>query len=89
MLGRLIEMQKHAFLTLVGLILAALCVAWLRPNASEGTAFVVVTAILFVNVVGAMFTLPNNAKNEPHTHIASQEKSQTSRVSENYGDDDG
>jgi hypothetical protein len=37
-------MQKHALLTLLGLILAALAeaVVWLRPNAIGGTAFVVV-----------------------------------------------
>ncbi len=47
-------MQKHALLTLLGLILAALTVAWLRPNNIGGTGFVVVVSLLLVNAVGAI-----------------------------------
>jgi hypothetical protein len=48
------QMQKHALLTLFGLVLAALAVAWVQPNTNGGTAFVVVVTVLFVNAVGAI-----------------------------------
>jgi hypothetical protein len=54
-------MQKHAFLTLLGLLLAALAVAWIRPNATGGTAFVVVISVLFVNAIGIAIW-PRNKK---------------------------
>jgi hypothetical protein len=46
------NMRKFALLTLVGLLLAAVAVWWIRPNTNGGTAFVVVASILLVNVVG-------------------------------------
>jgi len=45
-------MQKYALLTLLGLLLAALAVAWIRPNDNGGTAFVVVISVLFTNAIG-------------------------------------
>ena len=45
-------MQKHALLTLLGLLLAALAVASIRPNESGGTAFVVVLSVLSTNAIG-------------------------------------
>ena len=48
------QLQKHALLTLFGLVLAALAVAWLQPNTNGGTTFVVVIAVLFVNAVGGI-----------------------------------
>jgi hypothetical protein len=48
------QLQKHAFLTLSGLVLAALAVAWIQPNTTGGTTFVVVIMVLFMNVVGAI-----------------------------------
>jgi hypothetical protein len=55
-------MQKHALLTLLGLILAALAVAWLRPNAIGGTAFVVVVSVLLANAIGAIAIRPRKAQ---------------------------
>jgi hypothetical protein len=48
------QLQKHALLTLFGLVLAALAVAWIQPNTNGGTAFVVVMMVLFANAVGAI-----------------------------------
>jgi multisubunit Na+/H+ antiporter MnhG subunit len=47
--------QKHAVLTLFGLVFAAILVAWVRPNTTGGTTFLVVFAVLIVNAVGSMF----------------------------------
>lgn len=47
-------MQKHALLTLFGLLLAALAVAWIQPNTNGGTTFVVVVMVLFTNAVGVI-----------------------------------
>jgi len=47
-------MLKHASLTLIGLVLGALLVFWIRPETDGGTAFLVVVGMLFSNVVGAI-----------------------------------
>jgi hypothetical protein len=52
--GWMAPLQKHALLTLFGLVLAALAVAWIQPNTTGGTTFVVVVMVLFVNVTGAI-----------------------------------
>ena len=46
--------QKHAILTAVGLLLSVVAVAWLEPNSTGGTTFVVVFLLLAVNAIGAM-----------------------------------
>jgi hypothetical protein len=55
-------MQKHALLTLLGLVLAGLTVAWLRPNTIGGTTFVVVVSVLLVNAIGAIAIRPRKAQ---------------------------
>lgn len=47
-------MQQHALLTLFGLILAALVVAWIQPNTNGGTTFLVVVVLLLANAFGAI-----------------------------------
>jgi hypothetical protein len=46
--------QKHAILTAVGLLLSIVAVAWLEPNSTGGTTFVVVFLLLVVNALGAI-----------------------------------
>jgi hypothetical protein len=64
-------MQKHALLTLLGLVLAALTVAWIRPNTIGGTAFVVVVSVLLVNAIGAIAIRPRKVKRRaPKARVA-------------------
>jgi len=46
--------QKHAILTAIGLVLSILAVAWLEPNSTGGTTFIVVFLLLMVNALGAI-----------------------------------
>jgi hypothetical protein len=62
-------MQKHAVLTLLGLVIAALIVAWIRPNTNGGTAFLVVVTILLVNAIGAAIVqLSESRRRAPPRH---------------------
>lgn len=47
-------LSRHALATLIGLILAALAVAWIRPLTAGGTTFIVVLMLLFVNAIGGI-----------------------------------
>jgi hypothetical protein len=62
-------MQKHAFLTLVALLLAALAVAWLRPNDNGGIAFVVVVSVLLTNAIGLAIWPRHKQKNKPRRSV--------------------
>jgi hypothetical protein len=57
-------MQKHAVLTLMGLLLAAASVAWLQPNTNGGTAFVVVISVLLVNLIGLFLKTSRNRRKQ-------------------------
>ena len=64
-------MQKHALLTLLGLVLGALAVAWIQPNTNGGTTFVVVVSVLLVNAVGAIAIRPRKQQREvPKPRVA-------------------
>ena len=51
-MGRL---QKHIFVTVIGIVLSIIAVAWLQPQSAGGTTLVVVFLVLLVNAVGAIF----------------------------------
>jgi hypothetical protein len=47
-------MRKHLVLTAMGLILALLALAWMRPNTSAGASLVIVLTIMIVNAIGVL-----------------------------------
>lgn len=50
-------MQRHIILTFFGIVLAIALVAWVRPETTGGTAFLVVITLLAVNAIGAIVGL--------------------------------
>jgi FtsH-binding integral membrane protein len=48
-------LQKHVILTFVGLVLAIVVVAWIRPNTAGGVTLLGALAMLSTIAVGSLF----------------------------------
>ena len=72
-------MQKHALLTVVGLVLAAAAVAWVQPNTNGGTTFIVVIIVMFVNAVGVV-AIRSRSKHNPAPKVPASRPTARAKV---------
>jgi hypothetical protein len=45
-------MGKHVVLTVIGILIGLLALAWLRPNTSAGATFLLLMSVAIINALG-------------------------------------